>query len=192
MVTPQEPRQVQDDTREEALARLLELERTRRRIGPDATDEHGNEYELKTTTTTSLSTARDVGRPFLEGMRARYWIAARGRQTQYSFAFEEIYFLHPDDLEEWIGGIEARLSADLAVVDSAHQALQAAGADEASLQRLRAIGNRGVTLNNPKISWAYIRADGSLLGESPSLDLRALVAARPLRPADAEPSDASA
>lgn len=64
-------RQLQDDTREAALARLLELRLSGRRIGPDAHDEHGNPYELKTTTTTSLTTGRDVGWPFLE--RERSW-----------------------------------------------------------------------------------------------------------------------
>lgn len=176
------PRQVQDDSREAALARLLELQRTGRRIGPDAADARGNEYELKTTTRSSVGTGRDVGRPFLDNMRTRYWIIARGEQTQYGFAFNDIYFLHPDDLNEWIQGIERRLTADLEVVDAAYEALAAVGADPDSLARLRAIGNRGITLNNPKISWAYITANGSRLGgEQPALDLRELVAKRPLR-----------
>ena len=179
-MTPEERRQVQDDTREAALARLLELQRTDRRIGPDATDEHGNPYELKTTTKGSLGTGRDVGRPYLERMKARYWVVARGEQTQYTFSYRDIVFLHPSDLGEWIAGIERRLSADLEVVDAAYEALAGTGAPHAMLERLRAIGNRGITLNNPKISWSYIIEHGTRLGENPSLDLRELVAERPL------------
>ena len=162
------------------LARLLELQPSARRIGPDATDEKGNTYELKTTTTKGLSTGRDVGQRFLDGLRQSYFIAAKGRQTEYAFAFEEIYFLHPDDLEDWIQGIEARLRADLTVVAKAVRALERGGAAEADLERLRSIGERGVTLNNPKIPWAYIEGHGSRLGTTPSADLRGLVAARPL------------
>lgn len=179
-MTPEERRQVQDDAREAALARLLELQRTDRRIGPDATDEHGNPYELKTTTKGSLGTGRDVGRPYLERMKARYWVVARGEQTQYTFSYQDIVFLHPSDLGEWIAGIERRLSADLEVVDAAYEALAGTGAPHAMLERLRAIGNRGITLNNPKISWSYIIEHGTRLGENPSLDLRELVAERPL------------
>ena len=173
-------RKVQDDTREVTLARLLELQPSERRIGPDATDENGNTYELKTTTTRGLSTSRVVGQRFLDGLRQSYFVAAKGRQTTYAFAFEEIYFLHPDDLEDWIQGIEDRLRDDLTVVAEALRALEREGADKVKLERLRYIGERGVTLNNPKIPWAYVESHGARLGSTPSADLRRLVAERPL------------
>lgn len=173
-------RRVQDDTREAALARTLDLKRSDRRIGPDATDEHGNHFELKTTTKDALSTGRDVGSKYLDGLRRQYLIAARGKQTDYGFAFEDIFFLHPDDLDAWIKRIESRLRGDLDVVDRAHRALAALGACVGTLKRLLAIGHRGITLNNPKIPWRYITEHGTRLGENPSLDLRELVAARPL------------
>lgn len=173
-------RPVQDDTREAVLARLLDLKRSGRRIGPDAVDEHGNEYELKTTTKDSLSTARDVGTKYLSRLRTQYLIAARGRQTDYGFAIDDIYFLHPHDLDGWIRQYEARLQGDLDIVDRAHSALAALGACVSTLKRLLAIGQRGVTINNPKIPWAYITEHGTRLGQNPSLDLRELVAGRPL------------
>ena len=179
-------RRVQDDNREAALARLLELRRSDRRIGPDAVDEHGNEFELKTTTTQSLSTGRDVRSEYLARMRTQYLIAARGRQTDYGFAFDDIYFLHPDDLEEWIQAHEARLRGDQDIVDRAHGALAALGACVNTLRRLLSIGQRGITLNNPKIPWKYVAEHGTRLGENPSLDLKELIASRPLPLSDAE------
>ena len=173
-------RQVQDDTREAALARMLELKRSDRRTGPDATDENGNRFELKTTTRQSLTTARDVGPEYFARLRTQYLIAARGQQTDYGFAFEDIYFLHPDDLEGWIQQYETRLRGDMDIVGRAYKALAALGACAKALERLLAIGRRGVTLNNPQIPWRYITEQGTRLGQNPSLDLRELVAARPL------------
>lgn len=173
-------RQVQDDSREERLARELNLVRTGKRIGPDAVDKFGNEFELKTTTQQSLSTGRDVGQDFLNNMRTRYLIAARGNQTEYGFDIDDIYFLHPDDLEDWINPIESRLQGDMEIVNRAHGALAALGACLSTLQRLLSIGKRGITLNNPKIPWQYITEHGTRLGENPALDLQELVADRPL------------
>ena len=178
-------RQVQDDTREAALARLLELQRTGKRIGPDATDEHGNKFELKTTTRQGLSTARDVGTDYLGKLRTQYLIAARGRQTDYGFAFEDIFFLHPDDLEDWIQPLEAQVKRDEDIVNRAHSALETLGACCRTLMRLLYIGKRGSTRNNPKIPWRYITEHGTRLGENPSLDLRELVALRPIPTSDA-------
>ncbi len=179
-------RRVQDDNREAALARLLELQRSGRRIGPDAMDAHGNEFELKTTTTQSLSTARDIGCAYLARMRTQYLIAARGRQTDYGFAFDDIFFLHPSDLEDWIQPHEARLQGDLDIVGRAHGALSALGACVNTLRRLLYIGQRGITLNNPKIPWRYITEHGTRLGENPSLDLKEIVVSRPLPTSDVD------
>ena len=159
---------------------MLNLLGTGRRIGPDAHDAQGNPYELKTTTTTGLGTGRDIGFKYLTEMRRRYWVAARGRRTPYGFSFEEIYFLHPDDLSEWITPLENRMRADEALIGEAATALTAAGHSDAEAARLKYVGSRGLTLNNPKISWAYVQHHGTLLGEHPELDLAAIVAARAL------------
>ena len=179
-------RRVQDDNREVALARLLELQRSNRRIGPDAVDAYGNKFELKTTTTKSVSTGRDVGLDYLNRLRTQYMITARGRQTDYGFAFDDIFFLHPDDLDDWIHPLETRLKGDLDVVDQAHGALAALGACVNTLKRLLSIGQRGITLNNPKIPWKYVIEHGTRLGENPSLDLRELIASRPLPVSDVD------
>lgn len=178
-------RQVQDDAREASLARALELRRSDRRIGPDATDAEGNLYELKTMTGKSLTTGRDFGPTYIAKMRGRYLVVARGAQTEYGFTPSDMYFLHPDDLEEWIGPIEDRLADDGALVELACRTLAAVGVDPERVERLRAIGIRGMTINNPKIPWRYVVTHGTRLGENPALDLRALVAARPLATGDA-------
>ena len=149
-------------------------------------DEHGNEFELKTTTTQNLSTARDIGIAYLARMRTQYLIAARGYQTDYGFSFDDIFFLHPEDLESWIQSHEARLIGDLAIVDRAHGALSALGTCVNTLKRLLSIGQRGVTLNNPKIPWQYITAHGTRLGQNPSLDLKEIVVSRPLPTSDVD------
>lgn len=174
------PRQVQDDIREEILTRTLNLTRTGKRTGPDAIDEYGNVFELKTTTREALTTGRDIGLEYLARMRTQYLIAARGKQTDYGFAADDIYFLHPDDLDEWITSIEDRIRADLDIVMRAHSALNALGTGVKMLDRLLAIGKRGITLNNPKIPWKYIAKHGTRLGQNPALDLREIVANRPL------------
>ncbi len=179
-------RQVQDDIREEILTRALNLTRTGKRTGPDAYDEHGNPFELKTTTTKGLTTARDIGPEYLARMRSQYLIAARGYQTDYGFAANDIYFMHPDDLDEWISPIEHRLNADMDIINQAHKALSALGACINTLKRLLAIGKRGITLNNPKIPWQYVMEHGTRLGQNPALDLRELVAARPLPVSNAD------
>ena len=55
-------RKPQDRDREDALRNLFELEAANQnRIGPDAVDEAGHYFELKSTTRDRVSTARDVG-----------------------------------------------------------------------------------------------------------------------------------
>ncbi len=159
---------------------MLNLSESDRRIGADALDKSGNPYELKTTTKSSLGTGRDIGYTYLAHMRTRYWIAAKGKQTRYGFAFDEIYFLHPDDLEEWIAVIEARLKADDLIIEAAAAAFAKAGGTDLEVTRLKYLGRRGGTLNNPKIPWSYVTRKGQLLGQHPELDLVELVKARPL------------
>lgn len=167
------------------LARMLELRHSTRRTGPDAWDQDGNEYELKTTTQKSVGTGRDIGRDFLDRLRARYMVAAKGQQTDYGFSFEDVYVLHPDDLEGWIGEIESRIVEDEVHVNRALQAYRATGASDAEVERVEYLCQRGMTYNNPKISWAYIEEHGTRLGQNPALDLRELVQERPISPTSA-------
>lgn len=178
---PEQTRTVQDDVREEELARRLQLQRSDRRTGSDARDEHGNRYELKSVTTSSVTTGRDIGRDYLDRLRHSYFICAKGTNTEFGFAIADIYFLSPDMMGDWIAGIEARIGGDQGLVDAALSLLAASGF-EGDLERLKRICYRGFTLNNPKISWRYVTTHGIRLEGQPALHLRELVAQHPIVP----------
>ena len=72
---------VQDNSREKAMAELLGLSTTGKRNGFDAVDSSGNPYELKTTSVRDVGTGRDVGRVWIEKIRAGYFIAAKTDMT---------------------------------------------------------------------------------------------------------------
>ncbi len=177
--TEPQRRTVQDDVREQQLALQLNLSRSRSRMGSDARDEFGNRYELKTVTTRNVTTGRDIGPDYLDRLRQSYFICARGEYTDYGFHVRDIYFLAPEMMEEWIRSIEGRLANDRALVDSALELLRQAGFT-GDLNRLRQIGYRGFTLNNPKIPWSYIESHGVRLEGEPALHLRALIGRFPI------------
>lgn len=84
-------------------------------------------------------------------------------------------------MEDWIARIEARIGEDRALADSAIEELQRSGF-QADLERLRRICYRGITINNPKVSWSYITSHGIRLDDQPALQLRELVAQFPIGP----------
>jgi len=172
--------EVQDNRRENQLADLLDLRQASRRIGDDATDEFGNSYESKSTTVKSVGTSRDVGRTYTNRMRQRYLIVAFGRNNRYGFAPEEIWALHPEDLDEWISNLEAKILADEEIAETAIRAIADLGASKEVQARLRYLCERGATYNNPKISMDVIRRRGTLLEGDPALSLRRFVSLRPL------------
>lgn len=172
-------RQVQDDVREQQLALLLRLERNQSRTGSDARDEFGNRYELKTVTTRNVTTGRDIGPEYLERLRHSLFVCAAGTNTEMGFQIQRIYFLSPAMMEAWIISIESRLSVDKSLVDSAVASLRETGF-VGDLERLRYLGYRGLTINNPKISLRYIESHGVALEGEPSLHLRALIREHPL------------
>jgi hypothetical protein len=178
---PARSRTVQDDVREQQLALLLNLQRSQSRTGSDARDEFGNRYELKTVTTSSMTTGRDIGPDYLDRLGQSYVVCARGTNTDYGFSPSDIYFLAPHMMEDWIKVIESRIGGDRVLVDAAIEALRAVDF-EGDLERLRYVGYRGITLNNPKVSWRYITSHGVRLEGQPALALRELVAAHPILP----------
>lgn len=155
-------------------------------MGSDARDEFGNRYELKTVTTRNVTTGRDIGPDYLDRLRQSYFICARGENTDYGFLIRDIYFLAPAMMEEWIISIERRLATDRALVDSA-LALLRETSFTGDLDRLRQIGYRGFTLNNPKIPWSYIDSHGILLEGEPALHLRELIRRFPIAARPGEP-----
>src|SRR5579859_442345 len=109
---------VQDAAREELMRNLFGLMPSGEgRSGADAIDEQGHPFELKSTTKDSVSTARDVGAHTLAKWRTRYWICAKGKNPRTGFALDEVYFLHPSFLKEWLTPMQKRFDSDLSLLD---------------------------------------------------------------------------
>jgi DNA-binding transcriptional ArsR family regulator len=154
-------RKPQDRDREDALRKLFDLEQANQnRTGPDAFDEKGRYYELKSTTRDRVSTARDVGLGHLRKWCGLYWIFGRGQYTGKTFAFEKTYVLTPVQMEPWFEVIEAKITQDDALFSRALNVLEANGFTPAECDRIRRAFRRGVLLNDPKITWGYIQTHG--------------------------------
>ncbi len=150
------------------------------RMGADALDESNNPFELKSTTKNSVTTARDVGPHTLEKWRKRYWICAKGRNTPVGFIIDEVYFLAPSMMEEYISSIEARFEPDLELLGMALKLLKEEDVEDAKLMRLNYLVRRGLTLNNPKIPWHYVQSHGMKITSNHAKRLRQLVRKYPL------------
>jgi hypothetical protein len=158
----QSGRKPQDREREEALIQLLDLQSANaNRIGTDARDEFGNEYELKTTTQARISTARGVGMNHLKKWRELYWICSKGHYDDGGFQFTETYFLFPDQLEEWFARIEASIRADDKLFKRILNLLKNNGFTQPQRERVQRAFRRGVLLNDPRIPWSYIQSRGT-------------------------------
>lgn len=103
------------------------------REGNDACDATGQEYELKSVNialTSSFSTHHHMNPVIIAKYRRVPWIFA----IYQNIALQEVYLLHPADLEPFYSKWEAKWHAD-----------------------------GGKDINNPKIPVAYVRAHGELV-----------------------------
>jgi hypothetical protein len=172
---------VQDNKREQALAALLELEVTGKRGGYDAFDELGNPYELKTTSKNDVGTGRDVGRDFVAKLRSEYFIAAKTDPESIEWKPAKIIACHPDDLESWISEkLESRLAKDEKLLDRVLARIKNIFQND-DVERVVYLMSRGMTYNNPKISWDYLERHGTTLDiKNPAKSLKKFVNQRPL------------
>ena len=172
---------VQDNKREQALAKILGLQTTGKRSGFDAYDEFGNPYELKTTSKNDVGTGRDIGRSFIEKLRKEYFIAAKSSLEPGEWKPSEIIVCHPDDLEEWIEAkLGSRLSADESLMSRVIEKISKVFKKE-EVERIEYLINRGMTYNNPKISWDYLVQHGTKLSlTNTAKELKKFVNSRPL------------
>lgn len=111
---------VQDDRRETEIRKVLRLRPGRSRSGVDAYLEFvrgGIRYaaplELKSTTTGSVSTARDVGPPHIKKWRDRVWLF--GFYDSDGVVMEKLLMLGPEDMESWISRLERYIAPDFAI-----------------------------------------------------------------------------
>jgi hypothetical protein len=173
--------EVQDNSREKAMAKLLGLRTTGKRSGFDALDELGNPYELKTTSKKDVGTGRDVGRTWIAKLRSGYFVAAKTDPSSGEWEPSEMIFCHPNDLEDWIKDkLESRLGPDENLRDRVVASLSDHFETD-EIERLVYIIDRGMTYNNPKISWDYLEKHGTKIDLSrPAEHLSELVKLRPL------------
>jgi hypothetical protein len=145
------------------------------RTGPDAEDEKGRLYELKSTTRDRVSSARDVGMGHLTKWRQLNWIFGRGHYKGRTFDFEQIYFLTPAQMELWFSTMEAKLTRDDELFRRVLRVLKRAGFTASERDRVQLALQRGVRLNDPKIPWGYVQTHGVRICGDYARQLRKLV-----------------
>ncbi len=170
---------IQDQARESQVITLFGLTPNPDRLGPDAFDEMGNPYELKSTTVSGVGTGRDVSLKMIKRWLTRYWLISRGKNFKSGFQIEQVYFLHPDDIAGRLLEIGAQIAPDLKLRNTVLEKLKDEISKEA-LGRVKYLMSRGATLNNPKISWKYIVTNGTLIDQDHQRRLKKLVKARPI------------
>ncbi len=115
---------VQDDSRENEIIDLLGLVKGNDRSGVDAffSFVHNGQtitvdIELKSTTNSTVSTARDVGIDHIEKWRSKYWIIAFYSPSGKDLI--SILGLSPEEMDPWISSIEDYISPDYKISELA-------------------------------------------------------------------------
>ncbi len=171
---------VQDSSRELQIVSLFQLIHLENRLGHDAKDEFNNPYELKSTTSKSCTTARDVSFEMLEGWSDCYWLIARGENLESGFHIKEVFFFHPSMMEEYFQSIRQKLRPDVELRDRTLAEMRRILPPE-QLERLNYLISRGLTLNDPHIGGPYIESHSiSIDLKRPVEHLRELIAQYPL------------
>lgn len=123
---------VQDDERERELVRLFNLswDSAHQRAGVDAMlnlrvgeREHLLEVEVKSTTTDTVSTARDVGMDHIIKWRRKLFVIGCYSRDARRPELLRCLCLTPDDMEPWIRGIEQKIAVDFNIAQRATGAL---------------------------------------------------------------------
>jgi hypothetical protein len=111
---------IQDDRREREMCQLIGLRRGEGRSEVDAFldfEVSGKIFsapiELKSTTSNTVSTARDVGPAHIAKWRTRIW--AFGFYNTSGRKLQKLLTLGPNDMEDWIRKIENYIAPDLAI-----------------------------------------------------------------------------
>lgn len=123
---------VQDDQRERELCRLFNLDwdATHPRGGTDAhfvIEVDGARYrvetEVKSATSATVSTARDVGLDHIAKWRQKLWVVGFYRAAPRGPELVDTLCLTPGDMEPWIAEIEAKIRPDYEIARRASRLL---------------------------------------------------------------------
>lgn len=147
----------QDDIRQQFIAMHCGLINSTKRYGADAYDENGIEFEIKSgTTQTHISTARDFGFNILREYKRKYWIIASGLlASNKEYVMNELYIAHPDNLSFFFNKVESMLEANQRVVNIIKEASIPLTVQDKEI--MHKILNRGITMNDPRISMKDVR-----------------------------------
>lgn len=123
---------VQDDERERELVRMFNLEwdPAHQRAGVDALLEieverqpYRFEVEVKSSTGSTVSTARDVGMVHIQKWRRKFFVIGFYSRDARRPELQHCLCLTPLDMEPWIASIEAKISIDFKLAHRASQRL---------------------------------------------------------------------
>jgi len=126
---------VQDDERERELVRMFNLDwdPAHQRAGVDAVLDivlngvtHRLEVEVKSTTSTTVSTARDVGIEHIAKWRRKLFVIGFYSREQRRPELQRCLCLTPVDMEPWIRSVEAKILIDFKLAQRAAQGLELA------------------------------------------------------------------
>lgn len=124
---------VQDDERERELVRMFNLEwdPAHQRAGVDALldvdvgDRRCRfEVEVKSSTGTTVSTARDVGMEHIQKWRRKLFVIGFYSKEARRPELQHCLCLPPLDMEPWIASIEAKIRIDFKLASSASRRLE--------------------------------------------------------------------
>ncbi len=123
---------VQDDERERELVRMFNLEwdPAHQRAGVDATLDlqvDGRqlrfEVEVKSTTGSTVSTARDVGMEHIDKWRRKLFVIGFYTRETRRPELQRALCLTPVDTEPWIASVEAKILIDFRIAQRASHRL---------------------------------------------------------------------
>ena len=135
---------VQDDERERELVRMFNLEwdPAHQRAGVDATLDlqvDGRqlrfEVEVKSTTGSTVSTARDVGMEHIDKWRRKLFVIGFYTREARRPELQRALCLTPVDMEPWIASVEAKILIDFRIAQRASHRLTLADLFEVCGQR---------------------------------------------------------
>lgn len=123
---------VQDDERERELVRMFNLvwDPAHQRAGVDAQldiEVDGQRYrfevEVKSTTTDSVATARDVGMAHIQRWRRMLFVIGYYTRERTRPELKKCLCLTPTDMEPWIASIEDKIAIDFRLASRASRRL---------------------------------------------------------------------
>jgi hypothetical protein len=171
---------VQDDKREEDMARIFGTHWNAHREAADSHTDEGIELEFKSHSKPSVSTARDLGYAYLDRMSKRYWVLGRFINHDSGHVWQSFRFMAPQHLKGWFDKIRGKLDADKEVANRVVSVLQAANVDEAIIERAAKLMKDGALLNDPNIPAKYIEANSIEITENHPERLKELIQQFPI------------